>query len=226
MTRKNGKQLWNRVTFGNNWGSFAIALACPIGRIALSLLLPQTALVAEVPDNPTLISEPGWGQWQPLSEASPVGFSAGFSNLELGGYLDFQNACQQTIGKPETQINYWFRLNRLVEAIGTGTVEYGCWQDGFLFTYISTAIRTDVDRVDCLQVNSDQGNGLVVRDEPTTVSQQLGVIANGNTINPGNFPALIVRRQQRDWLQIEQPISGWVSIGIVPEGFLNLRLCH
>lgn len=225
MTLKNGKPLWKPVIFGKNWGRMGRSgFACAI---AFSLLIPQTSLLARVPDNPTQISKAGWGEWKPLSEVSTASFTAGFSNRELGGYLDFQNACQEATGKPEDAINYWFRLNRLVEAIGTGTVEYGCWQDGeFLSTFTSTAIRTDIETVDCLEVNSAQGNGLVVRDEPKTASQRLGVVVNGSTVHPRNFPALIVHRQQRDWLRIEQPITGWVSIGIVPEEFLNLKLCQ
>jgi hypothetical protein len=41
--------------------------------------------------------------------------------LELGGYLDFENACKTSSKLAESEIRYWFRLSNRVNRIGTRT---------------------------------------------------------------------------------------------------------
>jgi hypothetical protein len=75
-------------------------------------------------------TEPGWGLWFPRSQVEGAGFDSGFSNSELGGFMDFEAACASATRLPNQEIDYWFRLTTSVPRIGTGSVEFGCWQDG------------------------------------------------------------------------------------------------
>lgn len=36
------------------------------------------------------LPEPGWSLWQPKAEIEKAAINSGFSNMELGGYLDFE----------------------------------------------------------------------------------------------------------------------------------------
>ncbi|MDY6897346.1 MAG: hypothetical protein SWZ49_04615 [Cyanobacteriota bacterium] len=169
-------------------------------------------------------AEPGWSLWMEKDEAKNADFDSGFSNLELGGYLEFEQACKTSSGLPESQTQYWFRLSDRVNRIGTGTVEYACW-DGkrFLHTYTSTAIKSSLEYVDCLQVKSPAG-GVLIWSESTLNSKLLRVIANGQTVKPGYFPATITNDGNRNWVNISSPVEGWISDGnFAGEG--NLRLC-
>lgn len=142
----------------------------------------------------------------------------------MGGFLDFENACTTAAGVPNDQINYWFRLSNSVERIGTGTVEYGCWLNGrFAHTHSSTAVKSNLENVTCLRVNSPNRNGLIIRSEPGNNSRQVG-IANGRTVRPGSFPASIVEQNGENWIAITSPREGWVSDGTNSQG--NLRLCN
>ncbi|NJL23427.1 MAG: hypothetical protein HC895_25615 [Leptolyngbyaceae cyanobacterium SM1_3_5] len=110
----------------------------------------------------------GWGLWFPRSQVAGANFDSGFSNSELGGFLDFEAICAEAgAGEPE---NYWFRLTNSVQRMGTGSVEYGCWQNGrFAYTYSSTAILGD-QTVNCLYVRSIGSSGLNIRAEPSTAA--------------------------------------------------------
>lgn len=202
------------------------------GRLLASLaivILPLSESNAQALADPGQLVEPGWGPWRPRADIAEANFDSGFSNLELGGYLDFEALCQQATGLPNDAISYWFRLDHLVQQIGTGNVEYGCWMDDrFAHTYRLTAIDAHDTDIACLRVNSDLGNGLVVRAEPRRESSRLGVISNGRTVKPSGFPASIVSAdpQGRQWLAIETPISGWVSVNASPASHINLELCN
>ncbi len=169
--------------------------------------------------------KPGWSLWRRRDEAKEADFDSGFSNLELGGYLEFQYACKTSSGLPESEIKYWFRLSDRVNRIGTGKVEFGCW-DGkrFLHTYTSTAIKSSLEYVDCLQVKSPAGS-VLFWSEPTRKSKFLRVIANSETVKPGYFPATISNDGNRNWVAISSPVEAWVYDGsFTSEG--NLRLCN
>jgi hypothetical protein len=194
-----------------------------------SLLLSLPLSVSANTSNPNGSSRkpaPGWSLWRPKAEMDQADFSAGFSNIELGGYMDFENACATSSGLPPEKIEYWFRLSNSVNRIGTGQVEYGCWVGGrFLNTFTSTAIKTSWENVECLQVNSRTGKRLVIRSEPRENSRQLGTVSNGTKVNPGSFPASIVQTQGINWLAISSPRQGWISDGS-PTSEGNLRLCR
>lgn len=194
--------------------------------MALVLGLPLKPTSAQPATSPAALSEPGWTAWQPRSEFAAAQISSGFSNSELGGFLDFEAACQESAGATG-EIDYWFRLSRLVAAIGTGQVEYGCWQAGeFVHTFSNTAIRTDLNGVDCLRVNANASNGLVIRSEPSSRSARLGAVRVGGRVTPSGFPAVILNTEGRDWISISNPREGWVSVGESPAGPINLSLCN
>lgn len=170
--------------------------------------------------------EPGWSYWKPQSEIDKADFNAGFSNLELGGYLEFENACTQEAKDPKSQIQYWFRLSNAVNRIGTGKVEYGCWvNNSFLHTYTSTAIKKSLTNVNCLRVNTGTKTGLAIHAEPTVKAKRLRVIANGAKVKPGSYPAVVVETEGQNWLAIASPVDGWISDGS-PTSQGNLRLCR
>ena len=176
-------------------------------------------------NNINTIPEPGWSVWRPKSEISQADFSSGFSNLELGGYLDFEHACAQSSGMPQEKIDYWFRLTNSVNRIGTGKVEYGCRVKGrFFHRFTSTAIKSSLQNVTCLQVNFPIGDGLLVRAEPRKNFVILGAITNNTMVEPTSFPAVVVESHGCNWLAISVPVKGWVSDGI-PIRRGNLELC-
>jgi hypothetical protein len=192
-----------------------------------TFLLSSLSAIAKTnnPNNRNL-PEPGWSLWRPQAEVSKADFDAGFSNIELGGYLEFENACATKSGLPQEKIQYWFRLSNSVNRIGTGTVEYGCWLKGrFLATHSSTAIKSSLTTVQCLQVNSPTGNGLIIRAEPTIKSKQIGIVANKQKVKVESFPVSIVEADGRNWVSISAPRKGWISDGsFASKG--NLRLCR
>ena len=193
-----------------------------ISAIALSSL----AVLANV-GNPNGIEnkpEPGWSLWRVEEEVKNASFSSGFSNLELGGYLNFENACKTSSEMAQSEIKYWFRLSDRVNRIGTGKAEFGCW-DGkrFLHIHTSTAIKNSLENVDCLRVKSSAGS-VLIWSEPTRRSRLLRVIGNGKTVKPSYFPATISDAENLSWVSISSPVEGWVSDGSMKdEG--NLRLC-
>lgn len=169
--------------------------------------------------------EPGWTLWRPESQIQSAGFTAGFSNIELGGYLDFENACKTEAESAKSKAEYWFRLSNSVERIGTGIAEFGCWMNGrFLVTHTSTAVKSSLENVDCLRVKSPTGNGLVIRAEPSVKARRVGVVANGSRVDPGSFPASIIEVDGRNWVAIRSPKEGWISDdSFTSQG--NLTLC-
>lgn len=193
----------------------------------LCLLSPLTVLAnSGDPNGIKNLPQPGWSLWKPKAEMEKAGFDSGFSNTELGGYLDFENLCTTTAGLPEDKIDYWFRLSNSVNRIGTGTVEFGCWLQGrFLHTYNSTAIKSSLGNVSCLRVVSANKKGLVIRAEPRANSRQLGIVANRRTVKPDGFPAYIVQVNGENWVSISAPKKGWVWDGSFA-GSGNLRLCN
>ena len=185
------------------------------------------ALVLAQSPLPPTVPEPGWGPWRPIADLATIPLDAGFSNMELGSYLEFEYACQETTGLAAEEVDYWFRIDRLWASIGTGTIETGCWYQGaWVGSNSGPATRSDRDWVDCLRVNADAGHGLVMRSLPTIASDRRGVVANGATVRPSYFPASITRQDGRDWLHIDQPMEAWISVGKAPTGWINLQQCH
>ena len=171
-------------------------------------------------------TEPGWGLWFPRSQVEGAGFDSGFSNSELGGFMDFEAACASATRLPNQEIDYWFRLTTSVPRIGTGSVEFGCWQDGrFVNTYRSQAVHSSSDPVTCLYVRSNTGNGLNIRAEPSMRSRVLRTVRNGSRVTPSAFPAIIRENEVRNLVEIRSPIRGWVSDDR-PTSQGNLVMCY
>ncbi len=191
-------------------------------------LLSPLAVVANsgVPNGIRNLPEPGWSFWRPKAEIKKADIVSGFSNLELGGYMDFENACNTAAGASKDEIEYWFRLSNSIDRIGTGVAETGCWFRGrLLHTQSSTAIKSSLKNVDCLRVNSQTKKPLVIRAEPRVNSRRVGVVANGKTVKLVSFPADIVAADNQNWVAIVAPVKGWVSDGsFSSQG--NLRLCR
>ncbi|MEM9808218.1 MAG: hypothetical protein AAF959_23370, partial [Cyanobacteria bacterium P01_D01_bin.56] len=152
------------------------------------------AIVLLLAVTPRALAKPGWGEWQKITgsnEALP--YTAGFSNLELGGYLEYEAQCNQAATVAQEPFTYWYRLSNLVLDIGTGRVENRCQEgDDVVATYSSTAVLLEIDEPYCLIVNTDVGNGLRVRQDATITAQQIGFLPNGTEVFPGSLPALIV----------------------------------
>ncbi|MGD1857414.1 MAG: hypothetical protein ACFB2W_24525 [Leptolyngbyaceae cyanobacterium] len=190
----------------------SLQLGCAIG---LSLILA-----------PAAVAKPGWGDWQQITgsdEAIP--YDAGFSNLELGGYLEYEQTCADAAMSAQAPLTYWYRLSDLVWEIGTGEVENKC-QIGneTVATYSSTAVLADIDEPYCLRVNTDVGSGLRVRRDPTVMSPQIAFLPNGNEISPESFPVLIdTDATGRQWLWLSQ--NGWASISSGAGEYINFQLC-
>ena len=182
---------------------------------------------------PAALAEPGWQEWQPITGSNQVlPYSAGFSNTELGGYLDYQAICEQAATVAQESFTYWYRLSDLVFAIGTGSVENKCQSgDEVVTTYSSTAIRNGIDEPYCLGINTDVGSGLRIRAERSVASQQIGFLPNGTEIFPSEFPALIIKDEtDRQWLSMQQrlgerQLEGWASVSAGPGEYVNFRLC-
>jgi hypothetical protein len=232
--------VFKRSQLGTKVGAIAcIALVAqifdPVSKPALAQKFNCDAVVGSVrcrseaiklsPNGVPPRAAPGWSLWFEDAQREAADFDAGFSNLELGGYMEFEAFCQQQTGLKPDEVEYWFRLNNSLQQIGTGQVEFGCWRNQkFVHRFASTAVRRSLNTVTCLLVDSPVGNGLVVRSQPGFNSQRLGVVANNTKVEPVSYPALIVNENNRDWLKITAPIAGWISNGAATSHG-NLRLC-
>lgn len=155
---------------------------------------------------------PGWSVWKPRSEIPNAGFSSGFSNSELGGFLDFESNCAAVLNTPNDATPYWFRISNSVSQIGTGKVQFGCWKEGeFINDFESTAVTTKRDNVTCLQVRVPSGDNLRIRSEPSIEAKVIGSVRNGARVVPDSFPATIVEEESRNWVAIRSPQQGWIS---------------
>ncbi len=183
---------------------------------------------------PAALAEPGWQAWQKITGSNePLPYSAGFSNTELGGYLEYQDTCAQAATAAQAPFTYWYRLSDLVWQIGTGEVENKCQMgDEVVATYRSTAVLMGIDEPYCLQVNTDVSGGLRVRQERSVVSQQIGFLPNGTEIFPLSLPAFIMTDETgRQWLSLEQrpgerQLEGWASVSAGAGEYVNFRLCE
>ena len=178
---------------------------------------------------PTVLAKPGWGDWQQVTDANePLPYIAGFSNLELGGYLEYEAQCNQAATVAQEPFTYWYRLSHLVFEIGTGQVENKCQvSNEVVATYSSTAILNEIDEPYCLIVNTDIGSGLRIRQEATVTATQIGFLPNGTELFPGSLPALIITdKTGRQWMWMQQgEQEGWSSISAGAGDHINFRLC-
>lgn len=195
-----------------------------VSAIVLSCAAPISAAEPH-PNGLSQRPEPGWSVWQPKAKMPMANFTAGFSNIEFGGFLDFEQSCADVLGTSKDKTPYWFRLSNSINRIGTGEAEFGCWKHGtFVSTTTSTAITTKLEDVNCLQVRVPTGDDLRIRAEPGLKARIIGAVRNGATVKPSSFPALILKANQRQWVAIQAPRQGWVS-NDRPETPGNLTLC-
>lgn len=183
------------------------------------------ALVGFLIFSPSVWGEAIWGPWLSDEEKAKLPYDAGFSNLELGGYLDFQYACETAAaGRP---LVYWSRFNRLWATLGTGTMEIVCGPspDQPWSSYSATAIRSDLPNPLCVRVQVPGYAVLRIREESSVNSPVVGAIASGTSLTIPYSPASIDEAEGRYWLAIERPRSGWISLGTVTQPD-NLALCH
>ncbi|ANV91221.1 hypothetical protein AWQ24_11590 [Picosynechococcus sp. PCC 8807] len=173
--------------------------------------------------------EPGWEPWRPNeTEDDNWSFSAGFSNLELGGYMDYEYTCTQAATAVEEEPVFEYRLNSLVKAIGTGQVQYRCLvNDQVVAQHTSTATLNDQPSRGCLIVQSDLGTGLNVRQEPTVAAPVVGFLSNGSQIMVTGSPAYLSEDATgRTWLYIPfQQDYAWTSVMAEAGGHINYRFC-
>lgn len=168
-----------------------------------------------------------WQEWQPVTSSETLPFSAGFSNSELGGYMDFKAFCAKNASELKTTPTYWYRLNNFIYKIGTGQVEWGCQVEGkFVITYLSTAVLNDLAYPVCLKVQSDIGNGLRVRQEPTLLSQYIGYLSNGEKIQAGLPASITSDTTGRFWIFIQHnSLRGWTSLTENKNAHINFQRC-
>lgn len=197
-----------------------------------SLGFTGSLLLTMVP-NVMAQSQPGWQDWHKITGSDqPLPYSSGFSNLELGGYLEYQDICAQAASAAQEPFTYWYRLSDLVLAIGTGEVENKCQMgDEVVATYRSTAVLMGIDEPYCLRVNTDVGGGLRVRDKRSIASRQIDFLPNGTEVFSLSLPALIMTDETgRQWLSMEQrsgerQLEGWASVSSGAGEYVNFRLC-
>ncbi|AFY39694.1 hypothetical protein Lepto7376_3497 [[Leptolyngbya] sp. PCC 7376] len=174
-------------------------------------------------------TKPGWGDWKPIAIHEEQNFSAGFSNIELGGYLDFEYYCNDQATEANIETEYSYRFSDLLDYIGTGKVEYRCSiNDEPFATHIMTAVKTDISYPVCLQVQSDIGNGLRLRQDNNLSAPIIGILTNDSKVYDQSSPALIIPDTTgRQWLLLQQnhQENAWVSLSEKEGAHINFRLC-
>ncbi len=185
----------------------------------LVLMLPPVIPPPQAWAEPVrLITEqsPGWGPWQPPEQTQAAEFDAGFSNSELGGYMDMQNSCGQLQNRPMDEVVFWFRLHHLVKYLGTGWVEFGCvvGEQIRLASRIS-AIDRNQNYVSCWEIT--QAEPLPVYAEFGQWTRPIHHLRPGATVDPGWYPATLVfiddQPNSSIWAHISKPVNGWIEFG-------------
>ncbi|MEO0867512.1 MAG: SH3 domain-containing protein [Cyanobacteria bacterium J06642_11] len=173
-----------------------------------------------------MISEPDWGSWRVIAEADTASFITELTNANFGAQFEFEQSCEQ-IAEPDAEVSHWFRLSTLVEAIGVGMVEYGCWVDGAsLKTRSTVAFHSDALSDTCLRVEANRGGGLNLRSGPGLEQPRLTTFANGTRITWVVSPsALQIDESGRSWLAVTTPQAGYVSVRAAPGATINLTPC-
>jgi hypothetical protein len=67
--------------------------------------------------------------------------------------------------------------------------------------------------------------GLTIRRDATSTSAVVGGVGYLGQVTLTTNPATVKRAENRDWVQISAPASGWVSNGLVTENVSNLAIC-
>ncbi|MBE9174953.1 SH3 domain-containing protein [Synechocystis salina LEGE 06155] len=187
--------------------------------------------ITEIPSNEKLADpkNQGWGPWQKIESTENLTFSSGFSNMELGGYLDYSYACEQAAQAAQRTPIFWYRLDNLVETIGTGNVEYRCTiNDEIIAHHLSTAVLSNLPFPTCLTVQSNVGGGVNIRNSPNLTATLLGTLKNDSQIMIEGSPMyLSTDVQGRTWLNLRfKGQDGWASLTTKPGEHINFRICQ
>ena len=181
--------------------------------------------VANLALTPNTQPEPGWQAWQPLTESSLAGTVSDVTTADFGLQFDFEQACERAAA-PGADVSYWYRTSHLIEQIGIGETQVGCWANGS-FLRTRALVSISLSPVTCLQVSTDRGRGLNIRSGPGLWYSRIGLAANGSQIRPSDsISALVTDDSGRQWLEIDTPQSGYVSLQAAPGEHLNLLPCN
>lgn len=193
---------------------------------AISPLLLTAALSAAAQFNPQA-TLPGWSPWQPAEQPFPFGYETGFSNGDALQSSAWGLYCTERATEAHTTATYWHRVSNLVGLIGTGQAESGCLINGEMISSGAfVAVKSGLGENVCLRVAADIGNGLVLRQRPSTTSARLRVLPNGTSVRVESLPhALQADETGRQWLYLSRPQPGWVSAAAQPGAPVNLHLC-
>src|SRR4028119_1381022 len=69
-------------------------------------------------------------------------------------------------------------------------------------------------------------DGLLIRRDPNTTSPSVGGVAYLGQVTLTTNPPTVRRAENRDWVQISAPASGWVSNGFTSATSSNLAFCQ
>lgn len=194
-----------------------------------SLAIAYGCLISEGAIAEPTATKNGWSDWQKIESPENLHFSAGFSNAELGGYLDYSYLCEQAGESNSGTPIFWYRLDNVVTAIGTGKVEYKCTiDDEIIARHVSTAVLDNAPFPTCLVVRSDIGSGVNIRKEPSLTAPLVGFLSNGSQITIEKNPIYLSNEDTgRIWLNLEfQGSSAWSSLAAAEGGHINYQMCQ
>jgi hypothetical protein len=192
------------------------------------------------------IPDTEWSYWQPWVNINASDLRFGLSKNDRTDLMYLENVCFGEIETPwkekKKTEKYWYIINSQLINTSTGKIQIGCWENGrFIDTVTITARRisrtgeppttTECPRKEvcgaeqrCRRVQASVKEGLVIRSQPTVNSDRIGGVANGDTVTITTNPATIVTVDGCNWVEIESPVSGWVTNGKVGDKG-NLILC-
>jgi hypothetical protein len=67
--------------------------------------------------------------------------------------------------------------------------------------------------------------GLVIRQEPTMKSPQVGMVPYLGRVTLVASPPPLRTADERDWVEISAPVRGWISHSLLVETTSNLAYC-
>lgn len=203
------------------------ALSTLVCLVTLNTVYPWSAKAQLVPQ-PVVQSETDWSIWHPNTDPELKSFTAGFSNMELGGFMDFRASCGQQLGlstQSLDQIPYWFRLSKAFYQLGLGSVEYGCWVNGqMLNTFTITAVS--LQTVACWEVIA--AAGLPIWNQPPLFPgprQMVRTLQPGTQFSAPDVAEVLVEANGQNWFGIMEPVSGYVTNG-APGSPERLQICR
>jgi hypothetical protein len=209
----------------NLWKSCLTALA--ISSIFLSTTMPVKADAGD-PNGEKNTPEKGWTLWQRWDKLREA-------NLDFGSDAQLQKACFGEIApvnvtrrKLET---YWYRVSSNLDQTGSGTIQYGCWENGQFKSTVTVDISVTQSTQSvargsrCRQVQTPkQFDGLAIRSQPNFEASRVGGVGNGELVTLTTDPPTVLTVKDTNWLEVETPVRGWINNGS-PGTTGNVVLC-